>query len=212
MVRARWPVEPADRYDTALAMAEAIEAATPPATTRAVGQWLRELAGDRLDARAHLVAAIEGSGATPPRPATPGTEALPTLVDETERAHTGVSVAADREKAPPPRRASWAWVAVGGIAIGGGIATAAVVGRAPPAAPTVTSASAAPAPSPASSVPPEPAASAPSPPLPAPPPIVAASAAGPPSASAASKPAPRPARPRPAPTAAPAGSGLYGRE
>ena len=202
--------EPADRFDTALAMAEAIEAATPPATTRAVGQWLRELASERLDARAHLVAAIEGSGATPPRPGAAGTDVLPTLVDEGERAQTSVSVATDRDKPPPPGRASWAWVAVGGIAIGGGIATAAVVGRAPTAAPAVTSASAATAASSASSVPVEPVVSAPSP-LPAPAPGPTPSAAAP-SASAPSKPVARPARPRPAPMAPPAGSGLYGRD
>jgi serine/threonine-protein kinase len=195
--------EPAERFDTALAMAEAIEAATPVATTRAVGQWLRELASDRLDARAHLVAGIESSSAVAPR------AAAETLVDEAERPHTSVSVASDQEKAPAPRRASWAWVAIGGIAIGGGIATAAVLGRAGPrAAPGATSASTPPAVPPvAPSVAAAPTESVPAPPLPvSAPPAIAASAP-------AARPAVRPPRARPpAATPAPTGSGLYGRE
>ena len=193
--------EPADRFDTALAMAEAIEAATPPATTRAVGQWLRELAGDRLEARARLVATIESSSAVAPRDA-------PTLVDEAERApHTSVSVAADREKPPPPRRASWAWVAIGGIAIGGGIATAAVVGRAGPrAAPGESSLPAVATTPPSVAAPPSASIVAP---------LTPASTT--PAASASTptvRPATRPPRWRPstAPAPAPTGSGLYGRE
>ncbi|HEY3817764.1 MAG TPA: serine/threonine-protein kinase [Polyangiaceae bacterium] len=194
--------EPADRFDTALAMAEAMEAAMPLATTRAVGQWLRELAGDRLDARARLVAAIESSSALAPREA-------PTLLDEGERPpHTSVSVAADREKSPLPRRASWAWVAVGGIALGGGIATAAVLARpGPRSAPSASSAPAVPAPPIAEEAAPSPSLAPPLPQVSASPPPASASAP-------VARPAPRPARPRtpPAPGPAPTGTGLYGRE
>ena len=81
--------EPAERFDTALAMAEAIEAATAAATTRAVGHWLRELAGERLEGRARLVAAIESSSASatrrrrpswtrPSAPRTPASRSPPT--------------------------------------------------------------------------------------------------------------------------------------
>jgi serine/threonine protein kinase len=193
--------EPAERFDTALAMAEAIEAATPPATTRAVGHWLRELAGERLEGRARLVASIESSSALAPREA-------PTLVDETERApHTSVSVAADHERPPPPRRASWAWMAIGGIAIGGGIATAAAIGRVGPRA--ASSASSPPAVQPV--VTPVPA--GPSADLAAPPPPPSA-----PPAASASTPAARPPvkpprwRPTATPAPTPTGSSLYGRE
>jgi serine/threonine-protein kinase len=128
--------EPADRFDTALAMAEAVEAAVPPAPSRAIGQWVRDLAGDRLAERAQLVAAVEGN--TPaPRP-----DPAATIPDEAERAHTSVSVASDREKALPPRRGSWAWVALGGIVVGGGAATLAMSrGQDGRPAPAVTSAS-----------------------------------------------------------------------
>ena len=201
--------EPADRFDSALAMAEALEAAAPCATPRAIGRWLHDLAGDRLEARARLVADVESSSAVAPRVMAPGAGALPILVDEGERAHTSVSVASDHELPPPPRRASWAWVAVGGMAIGGGIVTAAVIGRpGPRAAPSGSSAPAVVPVTPSAGA--EPAAIA-SPVTPAPPasssPVATAS-------TSAAHPATRPSHARPAPGAAPqpTGSGLYGRE
>lgn len=56
--------EPADRFDTALAMVEAIEAAGPVASARAVGRWMRALVDERLAARAQLVTAIESCSAS----------------------------------------------------------------------------------------------------------------------------------------------------
>jgi serine/threonine protein kinase len=199
--------EPAHRFDTALAMAEAIEAATPPATTRAVGRWLQDLAGDRLEARARLVATVESSSAVAPREGALEANALPTLVDDAERAQTSVSVASDHDKPPPPRRASWAWVAIGGIAIGGGIVTAAMIGRTGArVAPTASS-----SPPVVSTVAPSAAAEPPSSAI-APPPVLPGAPAAP-SASAQPRPTTRPSRPRPTPnTPPPAGTSLYGRE
>lgn len=51
--------EPADRYDTALALVEAIEAAGPVGGAGEVARWLHALVDERLLARARLVAAIE---------------------------------------------------------------------------------------------------------------------------------------------------------
>ncbi|HEY8087606.1 MAG TPA: serine/threonine-protein kinase [Polyangiaceae bacterium] len=201
--------EPADRFETALAMAEALEAAAPVATARAIGQWVHELARDRLAARAALIASIEGSAVTTPAPRR---EAAPTIPDDAGPPHTSISVAADRERPPPSRRGSWAWVGVAGIAIGGGIVAASLLRReVPPQAARVTAP--APAPLPAPSVAGEPA--------PSTPPVVSPSAdalqtsttlpaASPPRHSV------RPARPRPPAAAPPPSStsttGLYGRE
>jgi serine/threonine-protein kinase len=201
--------EPAERFDTAQAMAEALESATPLATTRAIGQWLRELAGGRLEERARVIAAIEGSSAFAVREA-------PTLVDEGERPpQTSISVAADREKPAPPRRPSWAWVAIGGIALGGGIATAAVIGRSS-GEKRPASASDAPATTVTTAPTLEATVSVAAPPPSAPPVVVPASTVVP-ASSAVGRPLARPSRPRPAPAPSPAaptasGQGLYGRE
>ena len=131
--------EPADRFDSALAMAEALEAAMPVAAPRAVGSWMKQLAAGRLVERAQLLASVESSSAVAPKEASVRFEPPPTIPDEAERAaHTSVSVASDREWIPPPRRGSWAWMAIGGVALGGGIATAAVLGREPPPAPSAS--------------------------------------------------------------------------
>jgi serine/threonine protein kinase len=203
--------EPAERFDSALAMAEALEAAIPVAAPRAVGSWMKELAGERLVERAQLLASVESSSAVAPSAAAPKEVAVrleppPTIPDDAERAaHTSVSVASDREWLPPPRRGSWAWMAIGGIALGGGIATAAVLGREPPPAPSAS------APVFVAEPPPpllaaEPTACA-APPVPPSPPSAVPSATP-------HAPTPRPpARPpHPRLTPAPAGSGLYGRD
>jgi hypothetical protein len=121
--------EPADRFESALAMAEAVEQATPVATTRAIGKWVSELAAETLRARAELVAAIEGQTGTPSGVRSVADANAPTLVDEGEKAHTSVSVAADPKQPPPTRGWSWAWVALGGAALGGAAATAVLLGR-----------------------------------------------------------------------------------
>ncbi len=63
--------EPADRFDTALVMAEALEQATAIASARAIGQWMRGLVRESLDARARLLGAIESATVTAANPAVP---------------------------------------------------------------------------------------------------------------------------------------------
>jgi len=64
---------PADRFATALEMAEAIETTLPPALQRRVGDWVETIAGDALAARDRILAEVETStpsdvNAAPPIP------------------------------------------------------------------------------------------------------------------------------------------------
>jgi eukaryotic-like serine/threonine-protein kinase len=56
--------EPSDRYATAETMAEDIDAAVRPASAQKVAEWVKATSGDKLAARAELVAQIE-SGSAP---------------------------------------------------------------------------------------------------------------------------------------------------
>ncbi len=58
--------DPEKRFSTALMMADALERALPPATTRDVARWCEAVAGETLRARAQLVAAAEKSIQAPP--------------------------------------------------------------------------------------------------------------------------------------------------
>jgi serine/threonine-protein kinase len=53
---------PADRHQTALEMAEALEAAVTPASQRAVGEWVGRTAASSLARRAELLKRVEVSG------------------------------------------------------------------------------------------------------------------------------------------------------
>ncbi len=53
--------DPADRFPTALAMAEAIERAMPLVAAREVGEWVKSRASQRLELRAKKVAEVESS-------------------------------------------------------------------------------------------------------------------------------------------------------
>jgi serine/threonine-protein kinase len=210
--------EPADRFDSAMEMAEAIERAAPAATARSIGQWVSDLAGPTLQARARLIESIEsstaGQPAAPRLPTPPAIAAAPTIPDAREVPHTSIPVASDRERvASPPKRWSWAWVGLGGAVMGGAVASAIQLGRAQPrdsALPsTIGTPAAVAAPPPSDS----------SPPQEDPPSISAAalvSAAAPAPTTSATGHAPRRSpRPRPAPATAPAPpapSGLYTRE
>jgi hypothetical protein len=210
--------EPADRFDTALEMAEAIEGATTAATSRSIGQWVTDLAGPTLQARARLIASVEsvtaGQPSTPRAPApSPLIIAAPTIPDAKETGHTTVSVAADRERAAPQsRRWSWAWVALGGAVLGGAVASAILLGRTQPRVTVLPSAVGTPA-TMAPAPPPE------APPTPEAPSAVASSAASsvPAAPQVGRAPARRPpARAKPAssasPSSPPAPSSLYTRE
>jgi serine/threonine-protein kinase len=222
--------EPADRFDTALAMAEALEAAVPTAPARTIGEWTRDLARERLRARAELLGAIESSTATPARIPDATSAVYRTIPDtaprddrhdaDGERALSSVSVSSDPARKIAGRRsarwwvAGW-WVAGWWVALGtAGAAAAAILAmsarRPQPEAPASASpASVAPAASPVpapqeSAV--EAAASAAS----AVAPTIARSATARPVPP--SRPAGRTPRPRPASAPAPSGSGLYSRE
>lgn len=51
--------DPTRRFATGEEMALALEAALPPASAQTIGQWVRAMAGDELEARARSVAALE---------------------------------------------------------------------------------------------------------------------------------------------------------
>jgi len=223
--------EPADRFDTALAMAEAIEHATPVAPTRVVASWMKDLARERLAARAQLLASIESSTAgvasVQAVSAAAAVAAPPTIPDARETGLTSISVAADHVTVAAPRRSGWSSVVVGGLVLGG-IAAGALalgrVGRGPAAGSSATASTGGPtgaatavvattaAPPPAivpSAGPASPAPSASS--------AEVAHARAPASSAAASPrpihPSARPSRPRvAAPAPAPAGSSIYTRE
>jgi serine/threonine-protein kinase len=209
--------EPADRFDSAKEMAEAIERAATPATARSIGQWVSDLAGPILQARTRLIESIEsssaGQAAAPRLPAPPAIAAAPTIPDK-EMPHTSVSVASDRERVPPPpKRWSWAWVGLGGAVMGGAVASAILLGRTQPRDPALPSSMGTPA---AIATPPPSDTS----PLQDPPslsaaPLVSATAPPPATSTTGHAPARRPTRPRPGPAPAPgppAPSGLYTRE
>ena len=87
--------QPADRFDTALVMAEAIEAAIGVASSRAIGAWLHSLAGDTLKARAQFVAAVEGCAipaSSSPTPALLDGEAATVLDSPEKRTQTSISL------------------------------------------------------------------------------------------------------------------------
>jgi serine/threonine-protein kinase len=210
--------EPADRFDSAVEMAEAIERAATPASARSIGQWVSDLAGPTLQARTRLIESIEsrtaGQAAAPKLPAAPAILAAPTIPDVREAPHTSISVASDRERvAPPPRRWSWAWVGLGGAVMGGAVASAILLGRTQPRDAALPSTMGTPAaiaaPPPADSSPPQQ-----DPPSISAAPLASATAPAP-ATSTTGHVHKRPPRPRPVPGATPAPpapSGLYTRE
>jgi serine/threonine protein kinase len=225
--------EPADRFDDALAMAEAIERAAPAAPPRVIASWVKELASDRLAARAQLLASIESSTAgmagAQPVSASVSIAAHPTVPDARETGRTSISVATDRAASAPPKRSGWRSVAVGGVALGAIAAVAIALGRVGREPRAGSSAAATHAMTAADTTAPAPNASTPPFVLPTETPASSARSAS--SADDAHRRAPAPsavAPPRPnhpavrsprprapaagAPTPAPSGSGLYTRE
>jgi eukaryotic-like serine/threonine-protein kinase len=63
--------DPADRFATALEMAEQLARVAPPAFATAVGAWCAEVAAESLAARGKLVAEIESYSVTGPAPTVP---------------------------------------------------------------------------------------------------------------------------------------------
>ncbi len=58
--------EPAERFETARAMATALEGAAPVASSRVIGEWLASVVGDQLAERATRVAGVERSSRVAP--------------------------------------------------------------------------------------------------------------------------------------------------
>ena len=81
----------ADRFPTALAFADALEAAEAWVTPRGVGAWVYEVAGARLDERQRLIDAIEAASA---RSAMPADAPSPEPVGSSDRAILDREIAA----------------------------------------------------------------------------------------------------------------------
>ncbi|MBK8218719.1 MAG: serine/threonine protein kinase [Myxococcales bacterium] len=108
--------EPDERYATARDMAIAIEEACPPATARAVGEWVSELAAEALGSRATRIEEIES--AVEPNPSlgkllaavpldTPSSRSVVTSPEvaassETSSSATAARLGLARDEAPPP--------------------------------------------------------------------------------------------------------------
>jgi serine/threonine-protein kinase len=113
-----------ERYETARELAVALESAVPPATTRAVGEWVERLAAASLSKREALVRDVERSASTAPPPAevralagagdVSGANEVPTRTEVPE----GVPVASvASSSASRRRRPRWPWVVAAGVAL-----------------------------------------------------------------------------------------------
>jgi eukaryotic-like serine/threonine-protein kinase len=119
---------PDGRFASAREMAMALERAIPPATAREVGEWVEQVAGKSLAARAELVAAVENStsqGGAVPR-VRPDDETAPDAsqgVDDTatlplagakptkEEGTIATAPHVLGDQRTPPSRRSFAWLA-----------------------------------------------------------------------------------------------------
>lgn len=120
--------DPDDRFSTALEMADALEGALAPASTRETARWMQKVAGDELERRARVVSGIES--ATPSMVSTEiefgaslsGVErSAPTLLD-TPQSHSSPEASSARSasgvQAGHPRIRRALLLAAGGLAIG----------------------------------------------------------------------------------------------
>jgi serine/threonine-protein kinase len=191
-----------ERYASAEAMAIDLERALPPASARAVGEWVQRVASARLAARAEALAEVERGTASAEAPelegmAASGVDVLPSEVSrgapalaapETMATLRSSSVPGERPGGGAGSRRGF-WVAGAAAALLAAGATALLVGTGAPHPRADVAVSAAPA-EVASSVAPPPSASAP--------PLVSATAAA--SASGGPSPPATTTAPRPSPT------------
>jgi serine/threonine-protein kinase len=103
--------EPADRFGSALEMAEALETLAHPATARQVGRWVEEIAGDVIERRRQQIARMNGApsgGPTPAGAVTPGGVVLngTTLLDVGSVTSTSTSTLEANALDAPPRAGS----------------------------------------------------------------------------------------------------------
>ncbi len=211
--------EPSDRFDTALAMAEAVEHAAPVAAPRAIAAWMRSLAREGLEARARLIAGIEG-GATSAVAAPPGGAAAAHARGAGAAMSGGITQSALSRAAAVRGRGQAPWARALAAAVSCGAAAAAIIVAhasrptpAPPVAGRVMS-TATEAAIPARARPSRVEAMRPSAPAATPPAARRARPSVPAPAPAAPAPggSPRDLHPRPASSAARPGDDLYTRE
>ena len=93
---------PSDRFDTARAMATALERAIAPATPRQIGEWVTKVAGEQIRQRAELIAQIEGRAA----PVTRSSDFRLPSIDTKDAIVIDVEEGAPSEKAPAPSAAT----------------------------------------------------------------------------------------------------------
>ena len=93
---------PEDRYETARAMADAIEQAVTPAGVSEVGDWVERFAKDVLVTRAQLIAGIESQSALVP----PNLGAIDEPARDGAKPETPTSTSQRRPPPPPPSRPS----------------------------------------------------------------------------------------------------------
>jgi len=137
---------PARRFETARDMALALEDAVSLATPTQIGEWVKATAGEGLEKRVRLVAAVEG--AKDALAQTPAPEPRPD--DEPTRDASTLVAASSRAR---PNRTRW-WIALGAIVamtLGGAIAIVATSRTPEPKSSPSASASASTAPTPSAS-------------------------------------------------------------
>jgi eukaryotic-like serine/threonine-protein kinase len=114
--------DPADRFDTAREMAMAIEAVVRPAMAREVSDWVRDVAGERIELLADVMKRIESSLpprseptlSTMPRPSTDSIRVVTSSLTRAGGVASSVppsevdgSVTQSIALPPPPPRRSW---------------------------------------------------------------------------------------------------------
>jgi serine/threonine-protein kinase len=107
--------DPTQRFDTAAAMAEALEAVVPPAPQRELSAWVRDIAATALDAMEAKLADVESSEPSLPHAAMTVTPSLVALTEQPTSMVSGISVVNDT---PTGRRARrWPVIAAGSAVV-----------------------------------------------------------------------------------------------
>jgi len=135
------------RWPTARDMAIAIEKALAPATARAVGEWVSDLAGEALGSRATRIEEIESAvepnpsitsllAATPESPSgrmlPPAPSPSPSIADSSMSGTSGQLSLARDELAPPPQRSRTSILAAAALVSFALVAAALIVSRGAP--------------------------------------------------------------------------------
>jgi serine/threonine-protein kinase len=145
----------ADRFSTALEMADALQRVVPPAFATQVGAWVQEVAGASLEKHAAVLAAIESGADAPSREDTALDNAL-TVASQP----SSVSVETPMKAAPIARRSRPRFVGLASAGAAGVVvaAVALLAGRRgaplPAAQPPASVVTSTPQPTPSSEVPP----------------------------------------------------------